>query len=157
MPSFACDPLTEPISPLDSVSMTFNISDTLNDDVSSPLSPSFMGMDDWNRCSSPFSATSSSMPTTPTASFPSSPCPDGYGSYELEAFQHSLAKSFGDFPAYVNAPDPSFTGRQFLDPNTPDLSTGYILAFEQDPSKVGMATQELDFSAFMASLPEYSL
>jgi hypothetical protein len=130
--------------------------DNLNDEVSSPLSPSFMDMDDWNRCSSPFSAASVSMPTTPSSSFPSSPCLDGYGSYQLEAF---VAKSFGEFPVYANNPDSAFTGRQFLDPNTPDLPTGYDLSssFDQGPSKVHMATQELDFSVFMGSIPEYSL
>lgn len=159
MPSFACDPLTSPVSPIDCGSMSFDISDHLNDEVSSPLSPSFMGMDDWNRCSSPFSAESSSIPATPSASFPSSPCLDGYGSYPLEEFERSLAKSFGEYSAYTNTPESTFIEPQFLNPSTHDLSTGYDFSssFAQDPTKVDMATQDLDFSAFMASLPEYSL
>lgn len=154
MQSFTCDPLAEPISPLDGTTM-FSLTD---DEVSSPLSPSFMCMDDWNRCSSPFSSASGSIPTTPSDSFPNSPCPDGYAPY-LEAFEHSFAKSFGEFPAYPNGTNSHFTGRQFSDPNTPDLSTGYSFppSFEQDHSKTHMATQDLVFSAFMASLPDYSL
>jgi hypothetical protein len=132
--------------------MSFSIPDNLDNEVSSPLSPSFMGMpvDDWNRCSSPFSAASGSIPTTPSDSFPSSPSPDGFGSYSMEAFEHSFAKSFGDFPAYVNTSGSPFVSRQFSDPNTTDLPASYDL-FEQGAPKVH---HDLDFSAFIAS---YSL
>ena len=154
--SFTCGPLSDPVSPLDGSNMPFSIPDSFSHEVSSPLSPSFIGtdgMDDWNRCSSPFSAVSSSMPATPSASFPGSPCPDEYGSYPLEAFEQSLTKSFGDFSGYVSSADTSFTGL-FSHPNTTEMPTGYGLsAFP--PSKVHMATQDVDFSAFM--LTEYSL
>jgi len=76
----------------------------------------------------------------------------------MEVFEHSLAKSFGEFPAYVNTSESPFVqvGRQFPDPNMSDLPTSYDMSssFEQGSPKVHMPDQHLDFSAFMA---EYSL
>ncbi|RDB22042.1 Repressor ROX1 [Hypsizygus marmoreus] len=146
-----CDPLSDSVNPVDSGGILFGTNDNLGNNGCPDLSinTSFLGIDDWN-CPSPLSTDSSSMPATPS-SFMGSPSPDAYGSYTLESFEHSLAKSFeGHFPTY-----PSSCDSQYLGVFEADSPSAYP-TFEPC-SKVHMANQDFVFSAFMASLPEYAL
>ncbi|KAG6900097.1 hypothetical protein C0993_002946 [Termitomyces sp. T159_Od127] len=130
-----CDPLSQPSSPNDDLlcDTTYSNSPGLSIDTS------FCGFDDWN-CPSPLSDTS--MPGTP--SFVSSP--DTYDSYTLQSFEDSLAKSFSShFPAYSNGCDSQVMGTFESD-----------LTYDNG-SHIHMASQDHDFSAFMASLPEYGM
>ncbi|KAF8063272.1 hypothetical protein FPV67DRAFT_235120 [Lyophyllum atratum] len=143
----ACDPLSQPASPVESSDLLFNTAS--RDCVDLSINTSFLGLDDWN-CPSPLSS-DSSMPATP--SFVGSPHPDAYGSYALQSLEDSLAKSFGGhFPAYPNSCESQFPG--VYEPESPSVYP----SFEQGPcSQLHMANQDHDFSAFMASLPEYAV
>lgn len=104
------------------------------------------------------SAASSSMPATP--SYIDSPSPGAYGTFNdsVDSFERSLANSFGDFnlpkqyDLYPSNGDSHFSGSYTNADSPPEYPS-----FEQHHSKTHMASQDLDFSAFMASLPEYSI
>jgi len=141
------DPLSQPPSPMDSGDMLFNA--VSSEPANLSINTSFLGLDDWN-CPSPQSA-DSSMPATP--SFMGSPSRDAYGSYALQSFEDTLAKSFGeDFRAYPNSCDSQFSG--VYQPDSPSVYPSFEQGF---CSQVHMVNQDHDFSAFMASLPEYAL
>ncbi|KAG6872342.1 hypothetical protein C0995_010560 [Termitomyces sp. Mi166 len=134
-PSFeTCDPLSQPSSPDGDL-----LFDTTHSSTSSlSIDTSFCRLEDWN-CPSPLS--DASMPTTP--SFIGSPVPDVYDPYALQSFEDSFAKSFNShFPAYSSGCD-----AQIMGAFEPDLTYSHI----------HMASQDHDFSAFMASLPEYGM
>ncbi|KAG6810230.1 hypothetical protein H0H92_012820 [Tricholoma furcatifolium] len=137
----SCDPLSQPSSP---GSDTLYTSLRTNGSALS-IDTSFPGFDDWN-CPSPLSDIS--MPSTPN--FVGSPAPDAFDPYSLQSFEDSLAKSFtGHFPSYSNGCDSQTIGA--FEPNS------IYPTFEDPCSQVHMASQDHDFSAFMASLPEYNL
>lgn len=139
-----CDPLSQPASPMESGELLFN---TAHSDLSIDTS-SFMGLDEWN-CPSPLSS-ESSMPTTP--SFMGSPMPSGYGTYGLQSFEETLAESFGGFPVFPNGYESQYDAVYQAE------SPSVYPIYEQDScSQVHMASQDHDFSAFMASLPEYAI
>ncbi|KAG6897854.1 hypothetical protein C0992_009991 [Termitomyces sp. T32_za158] len=137
-PSFQmCDPLSQPSSPNGDLLFDTGYSNS----PGLAIDTSFCGFDDWN-CPSPLS--DASMPSTP--SFVSSPSLDAYDPFTLQSFEDTLVKSFSnDFQAYPNGCD-----SQMMGAFEPDLtySTG---------SHIHMASQDHNFSAFMASLPEYSM
>ncbi|KAG5719189.1 Repressor ROX1 [Termitomyces sp. T112] len=137
-PSFqACDPLSQPSSP--NVDLLFDTACSNNSGLS--IDTSFCGFDDWN-CPSPLSDVS--MPGTP--SFMSSAASVAYDPYSMQSFEDSLAKSFSNhFPAYSNGSD-----SQIIGSFEPDLTYNSC-------SHIHMASQDHDFSAFMASLPEYGM
>jgi hypothetical protein len=117
------------------------------------INTSFLGLDDWrSSCPSPLSSASSiSTPGTPS-SYMNSPCPE-YATYTLNSLEHSLAKSFGnEFLGYSSTCDSTFSG-EYTDAGSPPL----YHSFEPCPPKYHMANSDLDFSAFMPTLPEYSL
>jgi hypothetical protein len=99
------------------------------------------------------------MPATP--SYLDSPSPSAYGPFNdnVDSFEQSLAQSFGDYDLpkqyelYPNHGDSHYSGG-YINADSPSEYP----AFEQHHSKVHMASQDLDFSAFMmASLQEYSI
>ncbi|KAG6916360.1 hypothetical protein DXG01_007196 [Tephrocybe rancida] len=136
------DPLSQPSSPHGD--MLFDTAHSNNSGLS--IDTSFSNFDDWN-CPSPLSDTS--MPATP--SFMRSPAPDAYSQYSLQSFEDSLAKSFdGHFPSYSNGCDSQIISA--FDPDSP-----YPTFEHESCSQVHMASQDHDFSAFMASLPEYGM
>lgn len=147
----ACDPLSQPPSPMESADLLFNPTSNATGGLS--IDTSFLRLDDWN-CPSPLSS-DSSMPATP--SLMGSPSPDTYGTYTLQSFEDTLAKSFGSqcFPAYPNSCETQFPGVVQYELDSPSVYP----SFEQAPCCQGvhMANQDHDFSAFMASLPEYAL
>jgi len=115
------------------------------------IDTSFLGFDDWSSdCPSPLSSASSiSTPATPS-SYMNSPYPD-YGTYTLDSLEHSLAKAFGnEFPMYQNN---SFM-EEYTDADSPSAYPSYEHCL---PKFHAVTPPDLDFSAFIASLPEYSL
>ncbi|GLB42634.1 putative high mobility group [Lyophyllum shimeji] len=157
-----CDPLSQPPSPMVTADMMFSSASNASAGLS--IDTSFLALDDWN-CPSPPSS-DSSMPATPYSM--NSPSADTYPSYTLQSFEETVAKSLGAhcFPAYPNngcheshesqfpgvvhfdAADSPSVYPTFVDSQGPDCSLG---------AHVHMANQDHDFSAFMASLPEYVL
>ncbi|KAG6856498.1 hypothetical protein H0H87_003877 [Tephrocybe sp. NHM501043] len=137
-----CDPLSQPPSP--GGNLHFEPAHSNASGLS--IDTSFPSFDDWN-CPSPLS--DSSMPTTP--SFMGSPAPDSYGTEYIQTFEDSLSKSFGThFPAYSTGCD-----SQIIGTFEPDLT--YPTFEHESCSQVHMASPDPDFSAFMASLPEYAM
>ncbi|KAG6849299.1 hypothetical protein H0H93_009614 [Arthromyces matolae] len=142
-PSYeTCDPLSQAASP--GGDSLFSIAHSNGSGLS--IDTSFPGFDDWN-CPSPLS--DASMPSTPA--FMSSPTPDAYGSYTMQSFDDSLAKSFtGHFPAYSSPCDAQIIGAF-------ESEFTYSTLEHESCSQVHMVSQDHDFSAFMASLPEYGM
>ncbi|KAF5376432.1 hypothetical protein D9615_008651 [Tricholomella constricta] len=136
-----CGPLSQPASPMASGDLLFNPTQSNHSNLS--IDTSFL--DNWN-CPSPLSS-ESSMPATP--SFIGSPVP----AYNPYIFEDTLAKTFaGHFPAYPNSCEPQYAGTYEAE------SPSVYPIFDQDScSQVHMANQDHDFSAFMASLPEYAI
>ncbi|KAG6852514.1 hypothetical protein C0991_011281 [Blastosporella zonata] len=135
-----CNPLSQPHSP--SGDLLFDTADSNSSGLS--INTSFSGFDDWN-CPSPLS--DASMPATP--SFMSSPVADAFDTYALQSLEDSLAKSFGeDFPAYG-------CDSQIISAFEPDST--YPTFEHESCSQVHMVSLDHDFSAFMASLPEYGM
>jgi len=155
-PIFACDPLSE-----NNIAALSPVSGMLPDDVNPsrpPLSIDTSFIDDWSRSSPSTSASPS------TTSHLDSPCPssDPYGSYMLDSFDTTFTKPFDShsspFQVYSNtcqSPFEQHCGNQgggvYIN------SPSDFVSFEHDHPKAELAHLDLEFSAFMASLPQYSL
>ncbi|TFK31778.1 hypothetical protein BDQ12DRAFT_671599 [Crucibulum laeve] len=146
--SFTCNPLAQSATPLPEVSFSTNLNGTESKTRQLSIDTSFMNMESWTRSSSPMSTSTASMPATPF----DSPSPD-YGAYVLEATSDYAMGKFGDlgqYPSYSDSPSVPFNGCEGYS------SSASFAHFEQEP-KLLMASADLDFSAFMNSLPPYSL
>jgi hypothetical protein len=169
MQPFAYDPLSQ-----DNIAALNPISSMLpGGDVNTtrpPLSIDTSFIDDWNHSSpstapssasvtsSSSSSSSSSSPSSP--SYPDSPSPssDPYA-YTVDSFDPAFTKPFDSQPSpfhvYSNTCRTPFEqhGNAGVYINSP---SEYV-AFDHEHPKAELAHLDLEFSAFMASLPQYSL
>lgn len=146
--------MTESISPYVNNDLLFQAADNFVAHTPSNLSINTTYFDDQWNCPSPISSGTPSTPATPS-SYMGSPCPNNYASYTIESLEHSLAKSLRS-NLYQNTCDLHFSGTY---PGEADSPSAYLPYEEEhcNNNNVHMVNQDLDFTAFMASLPEYSL
>ncbi|KAF9011715.1 hypothetical protein BDQ17DRAFT_1405347 [Cyathus striatus] len=149
--TFPCDSLSQSLVTLDT--STFETSTSMSRTRQLSIDTSFLNAENWTRTSSPLSASTRSSPATPV--YIDSPSPEVYSPYTLEATpsDYSVTKGFGEmhFQSYQGSCPMSFNGCDDF-----SAATSGFLPYEQQQSKAPMVQPGLDFSDFMASLPDFA-